>query len=163
MRNHWLVGAMEDSKVDHTAEFVEGGYWRSFVGEKRKCDAERTLWERAEPGDRIGIKRRQGHAGQPIVVTTTGTIASVDAEARRLEVDWTEAEMANVVESNGCMATVCGPFGHEKRDWLARCFPEASEEADWADLLASSLADESHDAREDVHATPHGERVHDAR
>ena len=163
MRNHWLVGAREDGNVDRTAEFVEGGFWKSFVPEDKKLDSERKLWSEAEPGDRIGIKRRLGNAGDGIKVTTTGTITSIDRDAKRLSVDWTEAEMENVVESRGCMATVCGPYGERERAWLAECFPEVDEEADWADLLASAFVPDTSDAREDPDATRLEGLVHEAR
>lgn len=161
--NHWLVGAMEHGSVDHTDEFVEGDYWQSFTPEDCETPAERRLWAEAKPGDRIGIKRRLGHSGQPIVVTTTGTVRLVGRAAKRVLVDWTELGMENFAESKGCMSTVCGPFGEADREWLGQLFYEEDDELTWAALVASSWACESDGSPEQNYDLEEGVTADEAR
>ena len=163
MRNHWLVGAMEGGKVDHTHGFVEGDCWKSYTPEGEETPAERRLWREAEMGDRIGIKRRRGDAAQPVVVTSTGTIRSVDRDAKRMAVDWTEFGMSNVIEGHGCTETVCGPYAEEEREWLGKLFIEEDEEADWASFLAASWAGGSDDPSDNDYAREEGEPADEAR
>ena len=117
MTKYWVVGATwkDEEKAD---EFVENGIWMLGWDQGPQHEDAKNM----KKGDRIAIKRRTGHAGDPLIIQHIGIIQGIVLDSERVvcTVNWVATNVdREITNSRGCMSSVRG-FGHDA--WVEKVF-----------------------------------------
>lgn len=120
MPKYWVVGAMYGGQDDQTEKFVRRGYWRLGWDD---CDQPAMALKRddIQSGDRIAIKSLRGRGSSNIKIKTIGIVKEVDADDKRIYINWVATNLDREVASKGCYGSIHGPFS-ENDPWVSEIF-----------------------------------------
>jgi len=117
---YWVVGAMWGGHDDQSDVFIRRGYWFLGWDDQEQPDQARRR-DQIRPSDRIAIKRMLGQGSSEIEIRAVGIVREIDLQDKRVYVDWTLQDMARIVPSKGCYASIHGPFPPED-PWTNQVF-----------------------------------------
>lgn len=109
MPKYWIVGAMWEGLDDQSDVFLRRGYW--FLGwDDAEQPDQAGRRDQIRPDDRIAIKRMLGQGEPNIEIRAIGIVREIDQQDNRIYVNWVLRDMNRVVPSQGCYASIHGPF-----------------------------------------------------
>lgn len=120
MAQYWVVGAMRGGKKDYLQKFIRRGYWELFWKDDNSPFQERRR-NKIKPGDRIAVKRRMASGTGKIRIVALGVVTEIDPDDKRVYVNWLVADLDREVESNGCLASIHGPYAPTD-PWVRQVF-----------------------------------------
>jgi hypothetical protein len=109
MPQYWVVGAMYGGSDDQSPKFIRRGYW--VLGWKEgDAPGQEKLRDQIAPGDRIAIKRMMGRGAKTIRITALGVVTEIDAQDKRVYVNWVVSDLDRRVSSKNCFKSIHGPY-----------------------------------------------------
>lgn len=105
---YWVAGTDRHGDNMYNA-YVTEGYWQLHT-DGLKDDRIPRRFQQMRVNDRIALKSNMGKIRGGIKIRAIGVITAIDMEQRIIRVNWLLTDMERILDANGCLARLHGPY-----------------------------------------------------